>query len=146
MGLQMFSDSPIWGQGFEGFMLQSPMYGRQYGVLVRKGPHSVPLRALAETGIVGVLVLVWMAVVTLRTGLHVLRLEGRDRDVGVFFMSVYSCIFVASFFGNVLNHSQITFFFWVVFGSVAAARFDVPVEDVEESVPEYAPEGLAFAK
>ena len=37
-------------------------------------------------------------------------------------------IFVASFFGNVLNHSYVTFFFWASFGLAARARFQVAEE------------------
>lgn len=133
IGFDMWTDSPLIGLGFESFLLQSTNYGARYGVVVRRGPHSVPLRALAETGLIGFCVLLWMFTMAVLTARSLLRREGPDRLLGVFFASALASVAVASFFGNVLNHTYVTFFFWSTWGIAARAQFQPAVAaDPEE--------------
>lgn len=135
IGVEMFLDSPIIGHGFEGFYFKSTEYGAKYGIVTRIGPHSVLTKTLTETGLLGFGVLVWVFATAFFISRRLLRLEGTDRDLGLYFSCVLASVFVASFFGNVLNHSYVAFFFWASFGLAARARFQVTEEVAEAERP-----------
>lgn len=126
VGTDMFLDSPIIGHGFEGFYFKSPEYGARWGIVKRIGPHSVIMKTLAETGLLGLGVLGWVFGTAFLVSRRLLERTGPDRDLGMYFSGALAAVFVASFFGNVLNHSYVTFFFWTTFALAARARFQVP--------------------
>lgn len=96
-----------------------------YGYLGRIGnytdTHNVYLEVLVETGVVGLLLLLWLFGKSAWRG-YLLSLRAKDpllRGLGLGLTGWVVCAMVANAFGDRWNYLQIQGFFWVIAGLVA---------------------------
>ncbi len=129
IGGQMFLDSPIWGHGLASFKLLTPKYGARYGMLKYKDPHSLLIKLGAETGVLGLGVFLWLAVVVVRTGRSLWRASSDEGALGALLLAVGATLLVGNLLTTEFMHAhQISGFFWILFAITTRARQDVESE------------------
>jgi O-antigen ligase len=126
VGVEMFMDSPLVGHGFHSFRLRGPTYSAKYGYLEGEDPHSLPLKVLVESGLIGFIFLLWMVAVVFYVGLRAARTKSLDRELGVCFVACCAALGVANLLGTATSVHLISVFFWIFFGCVARALSEAP--------------------
>jgi putative inorganic carbon (hco3(-)) transporter len=120
----MFSDYPVLGVGADNFHVR---FGDYSGVPESKlgtHAHSMYLESLADTGVVGLLALVWLLVTVLRLAIEGLLSEP-DRDVWILRAALLASL-VAWLVHGVLDDLQrfwpAGLAFWIIVGLIARGR------------------------
>jgi O-antigen ligase len=123
-GFDIWMDSPIWGHGLDTFRYLAKPYGRKYGLPAGKTPHSLPLKLITETGVVGIFGLFWMGLTLLAVGMRLAQRRDRERALGPLLLSVSLATLVVNLFHEDFMLSAISSgFFWTIFGLCAACRY-----------------------
>lgn len=116
IGLEMWMESPLWGKGLDAVKILTPTYGAKYGILKHKTPHSLPLKFIAETGLLGIGVLFALAMVVLVVGRRLWRWSD-DPLLGVLLLGVGTTIGTADLFHtNFLHVHTMSAYFWLLLG------------------------------
>lgn len=123
--LVMFLQSPIIGNGYGAFaMIYEPNVSLigEFVAQYRLGAHSEYLQVLAELGIVGFAVWVWVIVVFFRFGLRALPHieDGFYRFVIIGLMTAELSLLVHFTVNNLLNGDRIGVPFWIIYGLLPA--------------------------
>jgi len=138
IGYDVWLASPLWGHGLDTFPYLVATHGARYGMLAGKTSHSLPLKLLVETGLIGIAGFVWTGVVLLWLGRRLARLDVEDFKLGPLLLAVSAGAGVANVFHNDFLLSAISSaYFWAVLGSSAACCY--------AAEPEPAPESAALA-
>ena len=121
----MFLQSPIIGNGYGAFaMIYEPNVSLigEFVAQYRLGAHSEYLQVLAELGIVGFSVWVWVIVVFFRFGLRALPHieDGFYRFVIIGLMTAELSLLVHFTVNNLLNGDRIGVPFWIIYGMLPA--------------------------
>ncbi|HKW51431.1 MAG TPA: O-antigen ligase family protein, partial [Candidatus Eisenbacteria bacterium] len=124
--LEMAKDRPWSGVGYGAYPKAYSEYRRKLIVTEFSnqymGPHSEPLRLLAEVGVPGLLAALWFLGAALGTGLRVFR---RSRDPDRRFLSLAVVAGLATYavhglFNSYLGYDKVTVPFWIGLGMIAA--------------------------
>jgi O-antigen ligase len=115
VGFEMFKDSPIVGHGFYSFPLLGPKYSAKYGYLGSEDPHSLLLKVLVESGLIGLILLSWMVTVVFSVGLRAARMGSPERELGICFVGCCAALAVANLLGTAMSVHLIAVFFWIFF-------------------------------
>jgi O-antigen ligase len=128
-GLDMFLASPLWGHGSESYRLLSVEYGARYGIVTSIAPHGTLIKAAAETGLIGLLALFWLAALVLRIGWQSwTRTSAAERAHGALLLSVGVASIIANLFGSSFLGSWLySSALWAIFGTLAAQGSSVVV-------------------
>lgn len=109
--LQLFQSSPIIGKGFNIF----PYLGFILG-----DTHNVFIKILAEQGITGLILMLAVLILGIRSGLRLFR-KARDgflKGMGLGFMSCIVAMIVGNFFGDRWTYIPLGLFFWTFLAMV----------------------------
>ena len=124
VGFQMFADSPIWGHGYSSVLILTPRYGARYGLLRNRNPHSIPVKAMAENGLLGLATLGWMVLVLFLVGRRLWRSGGDERALGAAFLASCAGVGISSLAATTIEDHQVSIYFWMLFGLVARAEVE----------------------
>jgi len=130
--MRVFNEDPVFGTGFN-------TYEYMHRVMEFTDTHNYYLKMLVETGVVGLLVFLWLLGAACKMPLNLFRLA-RDPVLsalgcGLFAMMI--CVLVVNFFGDRWTYLQVNGFLWVLLGLAARGLYMVSQE--EESHEETAP-------
>jgi O-antigen ligase len=114
--MQSFEANPLLGTGFDTFA-----YSEHQDAY--KDTHNFFVKVLSETGVVGMIIFLWLLWKTYITGY---RLSRRARDpflasLGLGLACWVVCAAVANFFGDRWHFLQVNGYMWVIAGMVARA-------------------------
>ncbi|HEY6305889.1 MAG TPA: O-antigen ligase family protein [Candidatus Angelobacter sp.] len=118
--MDLFQQNPLFGGGFD-------TYEWQHRVSTYKDTHNYFLKVLVETGIVGLLLFLWILVTATRLGVRLYR-TAQDpflKSLGLGFTLLMSCVFVVNFFGDRWQYVEVTGFLWVLLACVVRAQMIV---------------------
>ncbi len=123
---EMVKDRPWSGIGYGAYSLAYPEYRRKLIVTEvsyeHMGPHSEPIRLLAETGVPGLLAALWFLCVAAGTGLRTFR-SSNDPDVRLLALAIVAGLgtyAVHGLFNSYLGYDKVTVPFWIGLGTIAA--------------------------
>ena len=114
----LFRESPIIGAGFY-----------TYGFLRRVGPfrdtHNYYVKVVVETGILGLLLFLWLLGRMWGMGYSLFRLAQDPfwAAIGLGFVALICGVTVLNFFGDRWTYQQVTGYLWVLLGCVARGLF-----------------------
>jgi O-antigen ligase len=131
IGFDIWLDSPVWGHGLDTFRYLARPYGRKYGLIGGKTPHSLPLKLATETGVIGIAGLIWIGTTLLLVGLRLTRRRDRERALGPLLLAMaVSALTVNLFHEDFMLSAISSGFFWTILGLCARCRYspaDVPL-------------------
>jgi tetratricopeptide (TPR) repeat protein len=123
--IEMIKDNPILGVGLGAWKVKYPLYHNAVIVTKRFTEHEQPLRAhneylqlTAETGIVGLIISLWMIFIIFRMLWRICRYE-EDKDArlkGIFFTMSLSALLVNALFSFPFRLPVSSFFFILILG------------------------------
>ncbi len=141
--LVMFLESPILGKGYGAFAMlyeeDVALVGR-YTAQYQLGAHSEYLQVMAELGIVGLSVWVWLNLAFLRYGFRALRTidDGFYRSIVIGLITAEISLMAHFTVNNLLNGDAIGVPFWGIYGLLPAvvqmAAREKPTPETENSV------------
>jgi putative inorganic carbon (HCO3(-)) transporter len=114
--LDLFQANPVTGSGFNTYAYMNRLYGYA-------DTHNIYLKVLIETGLIGLLLLLWLMAKTFWTGCRVFR-YARDplfSALGLGLAAWVVCSGIASLFGDRWTYLQINGYLWVLAGLVTRA-------------------------
>jgi putative inorganic carbon (HCO3(-)) transporter len=125
---EMAKDRPWSGIGYGAYAQTYPEYRRKLVVTevsyMYMGPHSEPLRLLAETGVPGLLAALWFLGVAGSIGLRTFRTSS-DPDARLLSLAIVAALAtyaVHGLFNSYLGYDKVTVPFWIGLGAIAALR------------------------
>jgi hypothetical protein len=137
-GLDMFRTSPIWGRGLNFFYFRTPEFSAKYGSLEQRDAHNLLVKMAVEMGLIGVGVLFWLWWSVFRCGRRLWRADTVDYRLGAVLLASGAHLLIANFSTNAfITTSQISSYFWILFGM--SARASVEWVSVREEEPELVP-------
>ena len=121
----MFLESPILGKGYGAFAMlyeEDVALVGSYTAQYQLGAHSEYLQVMAELGIVGLGVWVWLNLVFLRYGFRALKTidDGFYRSIVIGLMAAEISLMVHFTVNNLLNGDAIGIPFWGIYGLLPA--------------------------
>jgi len=124
--LEMVKDRPLSGIGYGAYAKAYPEYRRK--LLVTEfsyqymGPHSEPLRILAELGVPGLLAALWFLGVAATIGLRIFRSsdDPNQRLLSLAVVAGLATYAVHGIFNSYLGYDKVTVPFWIGLGTLAA--------------------------
>jgi len=124
-GLDMFKTSPIWGRGLNFFFFRTPEFSAKYGSLEQRDAHNLLIKVGVEMGMIGIGTLLWLWWAVFRCGRRLWRADTVDYQLGAVLLGAGAHVLIASFSTNsFLTTSQISSYFWIVFGMSARASVE----------------------
>lgn len=127
--IQAFQSNPVLGEGFNTYAYRSHVGG--YG-----DSHNLYVKALVETGVIGLLLLVTIFGRLLQMGFRVYR-SATDpflKGIGLGFAGLMLAVFIGNFFGDRWMYFQITGYTYAFAAMVARAQ-QITDETQEEEAP-----------
>ena len=120
IGFDLWLESPIWGHGLDSFRYMAGPAGLRYGFLSGKTAHSLPLKLATETGIIGLIALLHLAIAVFAIGRRAIRTGEPDRKLGVLLIAVGCATGACNMFHQDFLLSGLSSgLFWSLFGIVA---------------------------
>lgn len=121
----MFVENPILGKGYGAFAMlyeEDIALVGSYTAQYQLGAHSEYLQVMAELGIVGLAVWIWLNLAFLRYGFHALKTlsDGFYRAVIIGLMAAEISLMVHFTVNNLLNGDAIGVPFWGIYGLLPA--------------------------
>ena len=139
----MFSESPILGKGYGAFAMlyeEDVALVGSYTAQYQLGAHSEYLQVMAELGIVGLGIWVWLNFAFLRYGFHALQTleDGFYRAMVIGLMAAEISLMVHFTVNNLLNGDAIGVPFWGIYGLLPAvvqmANREKTIRETQEGV------------
>lgn len=131
--LSLVSRDPVFGIGFD-------TYEFLHRVGIYEDTHNYYLKVMVETGIVGLLIFLWLLLKSFRLGFRLYR-EAEDpflKSLGLGFACMIVCTAIANLFGDRWMYLQVNGFLWVLLACVMRA-LQLQGQESEEQVPALSP-------
>lgn len=114
---ELVSSNPVVGTGYVTYMYM----GRVEGL---KDTHNIYVKVLVETGIVGMLVFLWLLSRFFTTAWRLFRqsADGFSNGLALGLLSLLGCLLVANLFGDRWTYIEVNGIVWVLF-AIAAQTF-----------------------
>ena len=133
---QLISDNPIVGSGFATYMFMG-----RVGHL--RDTHNIYIKVLVETGIVGLLIFLWLLATLLNAAFRLFR-AAKDpfySGIALGLLSLLGCLLVGNLFGDRWTYIEINGIVWVLIAVAVRAyvletQQNTPVTEVAGDVPE----------
>lgn len=132
MGISMFKDSPLWGHGFAAFAPLASVYGTRWGFWTKEGhtsPESTLLRVATEHGLLGLMIMAWMAWGLAIRGIVVLR-RGQEKDLATAFLCAFTAASISALTLDAYHTHEVSLFLWLLAGLTARAYL-FPLQETE---------------
>ena len=115
--MNLFDSNPLLGAGFD-------TYQWQRRVSTYTDTHNYFLKVLVETGVVGLLLFLWLLARASRLALK-LYTSAQDpflKSLGLGFTLLMACVFVVNFFGDRWLYIEVNGFLWVLLACVVRGQ------------------------
>jgi O-antigen ligase len=115
--VDLFHQNPVLGAGFD-------TYQWQHRVGIYTDTHNYFLKVLVETGILGLMLFLFVLTKATRLGVKLYR-TARDpflKSIGLGFALLMACVFVVNFFGDRWLYVEVTGFLWVLLACVVRGQ------------------------
>jgi putative inorganic carbon (HCO3(-)) transporter len=136
----LFSGHPVFGIGFDVYSALDRVEAEGHGFL--HDTHDYYLKVLVETGIIGILVFLWLLGGILREGWRLFRTAEDEflKSLGLGFAAFMVCAITLNLFGDRWTYIQVDGFLWVLLGCVVSGRMIAQrlSQEEEETAPELA--------
>src|SRR4029077_9227082 len=109
--------NPVFGAGFD-------TYQWQHRVSIYTDTHNYFLKVLVETGIVGLLLFLYVLAKAARLGLKLFK-SAQDpflQSIGLGFALLMACVFVVNLFGDRWLYVEVNGFLWVLLACVVRGQ------------------------
>jgi putative inorganic carbon (HCO3(-)) transporter len=126
---QLFWKEPIFGTGFD-------TYEFMHRIGTYDDTHNYYLKVMVETGVVGLMLFLWLLAKAFRMGFRLFR-SAKDpflQALGFGVAGMIVCTAVANFFGDRWTYLQVNCFLWTLLGF--AMRGQMIVDEGGEAVPD----------
>ena len=133
--MNLFRSNPVIGAGFD-------TYRWQHRVGIYTDTHNYFLKVMVETGVVGLLLFLFVLAKASRLGLKLFR-NAQDpflKSLGLGFSLLMACVFVVNFFGDRWLYIEVNGFLWVLLACVVRGLMIEEQSEQERSVPAPAPD------
>jgi O-antigen ligase len=124
--VDLFKNNPIFGVGFGGFRFTVPE-GYKF-----KDTHSLYMKTLSEQGIIGIMLLLLIFSLALRSGQKLFKkgLTPFHRGLGFGFLGCVVAFMITNMFGDRWSYFVLGDYFWITWGLVdrAILMSDNPVD------------------
>lgn len=112
--MRIYDTNPLVGAGFDTYAYTSHYNGY-------KDTHNLFVKVLVETGVVGLLLFLWLLAKTFTSGYHLFRRAGDPFlcSIGLGLSAWVICVLVANCFGDRWTYLQVNGFMWVLAGLVS---------------------------
>jgi putative inorganic carbon (hco3(-)) transporter len=128
--MNLFRSNPIIGAGFD-------TYRWQHRVGEYTDTHNYFLKVMVETGVVGLLLFLFLLAKASRMGLMLFS-SARDpflKSLGLGFSLLMACVFVVNFFGDRWLYIEVNGFLWVLLACVVRGQAIEDQKRQEASLP-----------
>ncbi len=143
-GLKMWLANPVLGVGVRNF--EHYYFTKEFNPgsrsMTNVMAHNIYIQALAETGTVGALILLWLILATLRNIIQARRASDRDPDRWLYFSSV-EMMALAIFISTSTYGSYMWSDFWLLITLAAVSKRVALAEQEVESRQRMVPDGCA---
>lgn len=115
--MDLFHQNPVFGGGFDTYRLQ-------HRVSIYTDTHNYFLKVLVETGVVGLMLFLYILAKASRLGLKLYR-SAQDpflQAIGLGFALMMACVFVVNFFGDRWLYVEVNGFLWVLLACVVRGQ------------------------
>jgi putative inorganic carbon (hco3(-)) transporter len=115
--MDLFRQNPVFGSGFD-------TYQWQHRVGIYTDTHNYFLKVLVETGVVGLMLFLFLLAKASRLGIKIYR-TAQDpflQSIGLGFALVMACVFVVNFFGDRWLYIEVNGFLWVLLACVVRGQ------------------------
>lgn len=115
--VDLFHQNPVLGAGFD-------TYQWQHRVSIYTDTHNYFLKVLVETGIVGLMLFLFVLAKATRLSIKLYR-SAKDpflQSIGLGFALVMACVFVVNFFGDRWLYVEVNGFLWVLLACVVRGQ------------------------
>jgi putative inorganic carbon (hco3(-)) transporter len=112
--MQIYDTNPVLGVGFDTYAYTGHYHGY-------KDTHNLFIKVLVETGVVGLLLFLWLLAKTFTAGYQLFR-RAQDpflSSIGLGLAAWVVCAVVANLFGDRWNYLQVNGYMWVLAGLVS---------------------------
>lgn len=133
--LHLIQKEPIFGVGYDGFAIYRGQEAKETEINQLRDTHNMYVRALIETGVVGLLILIALFVSLFRAG-HALFREAHDpflRGVGLGFATQMVAVILCNFFGDRWTFIEISGFTFTLAALVTRARWITEETELAEA-------------
>ncbi len=115
--MALFDSNPVLGAGFD-------TYQWQHRVGTYTDTHNYFLKVLVETGVVGLLLFLWLLAKVSRVALQLYRSAGDPflKSLGLGFSLLMACVFVVNFFGDRWLYIEVSGPLWVLLACVVRGQ------------------------
>jgi putative inorganic carbon (HCO3(-)) transporter len=123
--LHLIQREPIFGVGYDGFAIYRGQEAQETAINGLRDTHNIYVRALIETGVVGLVILIVLFVSLFRAG-HALFREAHDpflRGLGLGFATQMVAVILCNFFGDRWTYIEISGFTFTLAAMVTRARW-----------------------
>jgi hypothetical protein len=122
IGLDMFENSPVWGNGLHAFNFRTPEFGAKYGVLAQLDPHNLVVKMAADAGAIGLAALAWIVFAVTRTGRRLWHSDSAERLLGAVLLAAATHVLVSNLSTTAFFYAkQSSEQFWILFALAARA-------------------------
>jgi O-antigen ligase len=122
--MAVFRTSPLMGTGFNTYAYMHLTKRSDGGVGFYEDTHNIFLKTLVETGVLGLLIFLWVQAKTFGVGYMLFRSAADPffASLGLGLAVWVVCALTANFFGDRWTYLQVNGYMWVLCGLVAQAR------------------------
>jgi len=121
--MDLFHSSPVWGTGYDTYAYMHRAKRTDGWSGYYADTHNIYLKVLVETGVIGLVLFLWLLVTTFFAGYRLFRHAKNEyfASLGLGLAGWVVCAAVASTFGDRWTYPQINGFMWILGGVVAQA-------------------------
>jgi putative inorganic carbon (HCO3(-)) transporter len=123
--LRLIQKEPIFGVGYDGFAIYRRGEAQETAINELRDTHNMYVRAVIETGVVGLMILIVLFASLFRAG-HALFREARDpflRGLGLGFSTQMVAVILCNFFGDRWTYIEISGFTFTLAAMVTRGRW-----------------------
>lgn len=123
LGLEIFSENPIFGVGYQGYRMSVGGKTTYQGEEIKAGgadPHNYYVLTLSEQGVIGIIMFLCILFASFRSGLKLYKIAKNpfNKGLALGFMGAVVALIIANMFGDRWSYFVLGSYFWIFWGLV----------------------------